>query len=150
MTGKDPLKRALIILGITLAAAILLAPGSSSATATNGYRGSTDAGGLIAIRAKFNGNGEPTSARSLRWANIPASCQGSPTAHSGELGISMPVDNDGKFHGSDKLSTGAKVTIRGRFKHHAEKASGTFRLKGTIPGCVNADTGTLGWDMNRK
>jgi hypothetical protein len=144
-------KRPAIVLGAALAVAVLLAPGSSNATGTNGYSGSTDAGGLIAIRAKFNGKGEPTTARSLRWANIPAACQGySPTAHSGDLKLSMKVDDKGNFSGSGEVPTGAKVTIRGRFKHHAEKASGTFRLKGTISGCVKADTGTLGWEMTRK
>jgi hypothetical protein len=145
------MKRALIVLGATMAAAVLLTPGSSSATATNGYRGETDAGGLIAIRAKFDGKGEPTSARSLRWANIPAACRGyAPTAHSGDLRLSMKVDDKGNFHGSGEISTGAKATIRGRFKHHGATASGTFRLKGTISGCVKADTGTLGWEMTRK
>jgi hypothetical protein len=145
------MKRPLIILGTTLVAVVLLVPGIGSAAATNGYRGETDAGGLIAIRAKFNGKGEPTTARSLRWANIPAACQGySPTAHSGDLHLSMKVDDNGNFQGSGKVPTGAKVTIHGRFKQHGEKASGTFRLKGTISGCVNADTGTLGWAMTRK
>jgi hypothetical protein len=145
------MKRSITILGVVLTAAVLLVPGTSTATATNGYSGETEVGGLIAIRAKFNGKGEPTSARSLRWANIPAACQGySPTAHSGDLHLTMKVDGDGNFHGSGKVPTGAKVTIRGRFTQHGEKASGTFRLKGTISGCVNADTGTLKWEMARK
>lgn len=145
------MKRNLPLFGLALSTAALLAPGTSAATATNGYRGETEVGGLIAIRAKFNAKGEPTSARSLRWANIPAACQGySPTAHSGELHLTMRVDGDGNFHGSGNVPTGAKVTIRGQFTHHGEKASGTFRLKGTISGCVKADTGTLKWDMARK
>jgi hypothetical protein len=143
------MKRSPIILA-ALAAAVLLVPVSSAAAATNGYRGETDAGGLIAIRAKFNGRGEPTSAHSLRWANIPASCGDRVTTHSGDVGLSMKVDDEGRFEGSGEVSTGAKVTIRGRFKHHAKKASGTFRLKGTIAGCSAADTGTLGWEMTRK
>jgi hypothetical protein len=138
-----------VVIFVSALAVALLVP--VAATATNGYHGETEAGGLIAIRAKFNGHGDPTTAYALRWANIPATCQGySPTAHSGDIKASMKVDDKGRFDGSGKVPTGAKVTVHGRFSRDAQSASGTFRLKGTISGCVEADTGTLDWDMTRK
>jgi hypothetical protein len=148
---QQDMRRLVIIISIALASAALLAPSGSGAATAPGYYGSTEAGGEIAFGAKFNGKGKPTQVKHLRWANIPAACTGyPPTAHSGELKITMKVDSHGKFHGSGEVSTGAKVTISGRFKHHDQKATGTFRLNGTISGCVNADTGKLGWDTTKK
>ena len=141
------MRRPALILGIVIACAALAAP----AIAANGYRGETEAGGLLAIRAKFNGHGDPTKAYALRWANIPATCRGyPPTADSGDIKLSMKVDDHGRFDGSGKAYFGAKVTISGRFSKNAKKASGTFRIKGQIAACSDADTGSLDWDMNRK
>lgn len=140
-----------IILGTAITSLALLAPSSVGAATTNGYHGSTDAGGLIAFDAKLNGKGTPTRVQRLRWANLPASCKGfSPTATSSDLDIMMKVDSDGRFQGAGKVPTGAKVTLSGRFKKHATIATGTFRLKGTLPGCKQADTGSLGWEMTKK
>lgn len=145
------MRRSTIILVPALAALALLVPSGSTATTTDGYHGSTDAGGLIAFDAKFNAKDKPTRVRRLRWANLPASCKGySPTATSSDLDFTMKVDGDGRFQGGSKVPTGAKVTISGRFKQHDQKATGTFRLKGTIAGCLKADTGSLSWNMTKK
>ena len=129
----------------------LLAASASVATTTNGYHGSTEVGGLIAFGAKFNAKGEPIRVESLRWANVPTSCSGSPYQHSGELDLTMRVDGEGRFHGSDKLPFGdAKVAFAGRFESHDKRAVGTFRLHGSIAGCSDSDTGKLGWEMTKK
>ncbi len=141
----------LIVVCIALASVVVLETGLSGAATAPGYYGSTAAGGEIAFGYKLNGKGKPARVKHLRWANVPASCIGyPPTAHSGDLKITMKVNRHGKFRGSDEVSTGAKVTFAGRFKRHDQKASGTFRLKGTIAGCSNADTGKLGWNATRK
>lgn len=128
----------------------LLAADAGFAITTNGFHGSTEAGGLIAYGAKFNAKGDPVRVQDVRWANVPVSCGGSPFQHSGDLKhLVMRVDNDGHFHGSDKLGL-AKVAIAGRFTHHDTRAVGTFRLHGSIPGCSDADTGKLSWEMTKK
>ena len=145
------MRRIAITFGLVLASVALLAPGGVAAAVAPGYYGSTNAGGEIAFGAKFDGKGKPTQVKHLRWANIPASCPGfPPLGQSGDLKITMKVDGHGEFQGSDKLSTGAKVTIKGKFKHHDAKASGTFRIKGGVAGCANVDTGSLGWHTTKK
>jgi hypothetical protein len=118
----------------------------------DGYRGETEAGGLVAVRVDYDHKGNPTSVHSLRWANVPAACTGySPTATTGDVNLSMKVDDRGAFKGSDKLDIGhATVTISGRFKHNPATATGKFQVKGSISGCAAADTGKLGWEMTRK
>jgi hypothetical protein len=141
----------LIAAGVALLSVLILGTGIGSAATAPGYYGSTDAGGEIAFGFKLNSKDKPKQVKHLRWANVPASCTGyPPTAHSGDLKITMKVDRHGKFRGSDEISTGAKVSFAGQFKHNYRKASGTFRLKGTIAGCANADTGKLGWNAARK
>ncbi len=145
------MRRLFFVISTALASLALLLPSGSTAITTNGYHGSTDAGGLIAFGAKFNAKGKPIRVQALRWANVPASCSGSPYQHSGELTLTMRVNRKGRFHGSKKLPIGdAKVAIAGRFKRHAKRAVGTFRLHGSIAGCSDADTGKLGWEMTKK
>ena len=139
-------------IGLVIAAIVVaLAIPSVSGALNDGYRGSTEAGGLIAVRVDYDRKENPTRVHSLRWANVPASCGTSQTATTGDVDMKMKVDDSGTFEGSDKPDIGnAKVTISGRFKHNPAKASGKFRVKGTVPGCSTADTGRLSWDMKRK
>jgi hypothetical protein len=127
----------------------LLAPPASALN--DGYRGETSAGGLIAVRVDYDHKGNPTKVHSLRWANVPISCGTFTSATTGDVKLPMKVDDRGAFKGSDDTDTGiAKVTISGRFKHNPAKASGKFRVKGTLPGCSTGDTGQLTWEMSRK
>ena len=117
----------------------------------DGYHGTTDAGGLIAVRVDYDRKEQPTRVHSLRWANIPVSCGTSSSATSGDVKLTMKVDSRGAFKGSAKPDIGnAKLTISGRFKHNPAKVSGKFQIKGTFPGCSDGDTGKLGWEMTRK
>ena len=124
---------------------------SVSGALNDGYRGETEVGGLVAVRVDYDHKGNPTRVHSLRWANVPASCGASQTATTGDVDMSMKVDDSGAFKGSDKPDIGnAKVTMSGRFKHNPAKASGKFQVKGSVPGCSEADTGRLSWEMTRK
>lgn len=115
-----------------------------------GYYGSTSAGGEIAFGAKFNKKDRPVQAKSLRWANVPIGCAGfPPSAYSNKLDGTMKVNRHGRFHETGKILN-ATITFAGKFKQHFSKATGTFRVTGTIPGCAVADTGKLGWDATRK
>jgi hypothetical protein len=83
----------------------------------------------------------------FEFHNVPAQCQGSgTTAISDPLGIHMKIRRHRKFSGHAKLN-GGKVTanVKGRFKRGFKKATGTLRVKGTVPGCAAADTGVLKW-----
>jgi len=150
MIGSMTAGRPAIVTAAVIAVALSF-PAASGAV-NDGYRGETEAGGLVAVRVDYDHKGSPTKVHSLRWANVPAACAGyAPTATSGDVKLSMKVDDRGAFKGSDKLDIGdAKVTIAGRFKHDPAKASGTFQVKGSVPGCANADTGKLSWEMARK
>ena len=141
--------RATIALVVVMAMALLIP--SAFARLNDGYRGQTEAGGLIAVRVDYDRKGNPTRVHSLRWANVPASCGASQTATTGDVDVKMKVDDRGAFKGSDEPDIGnAKVTISGRFKHNPAKAAGKFQVKGSVPGCSAADTGRLSWEMTRK
>src|SRR4051812_16590502 len=145
MTAPKTIATALI------SVAAMVFPAAAGAL-NDGYRGETSAGGLIAVRVDYDNKGNPTKVHSLRWANVPAACVGyPPTATSGDVKLSMKVDDRGAFKGSAKPDIGnAKLTISGRFKHDPADASGKFQIKGSMPGCADADTGKLSWDMSRK
>src|SRR4051812_11810221 len=149
ITAMTPGRTAIVT---TALMAVALSFPAVSGAVNDGYRGETEAGGLIAVRGDYDHHGNPTKVHSLRWANVPAACTGyAPTATSGDVKLSMKVDDRGAFKGSEKLEIGnAKVTIAGRFKHDPAKAAGTFQVKGSVPGCADADTGKLSWEMARK
>ena len=128
----------------------LLAPMGASAL-NDGYHGETEVGGLIAVRVKYDSKDFPKEVHALRWANVPISCGTFTSATTGDVKISMKVDDRGAFKGSTDTDTGhGTVTISGRFKKNPAKASGKFQVKGTLPGCSTGDTGRLSWDMARK
>src|SRR5689334_9875215 len=140
----------LVRLIVVALAASLLAPLVAWGL-NDGYHGTTDTGGLIAVRVDYDRNEQPTRVHSLRWANIPVSCGTSSSATSGDVKLTMKVDSRGAFKGSAKPDIGdAKLTISGRFKHDPSQVSGKFQIKGTLPACSDADTGKLGWEMTRK
>jgi hypothetical protein len=148
MTSQYPLRATM---AVAVALAIVLAAPSASGSSADGYRGSTEVGGLIAVRVDYDRKGDPIRVHSLRWANVPVACGTSQSATTGDVNMKMKVDDHRAFKGSDKPDIGnATVTISGRFKRNPAKASGKFRVKGTIPGCSTADTGRLSWEMKRK
>jgi hypothetical protein len=91
-------------------------------------------------------NGAPTKLTRFEFNNIPATCTGyAPTAASGTFPHRIAVGSDGRFHASVKQNSGrVTYTVSGRFKGQ-DKASGTLRIKGTVPGCATADTGRVRW-----
>ena len=87
----------------------------------------------------------------FEFNNIPASCLGyPPTAVSGTFPHTIFVARDGTFHASMKQNGGrVTYTVRGRFKDQ-NRASGTLRVKGTVPGCASADTGKMHWSAKHN
>jgi hypothetical protein len=137
------------VLGAAIAA---LAGASVAGAAHQGFHGTPDTvAGLVAFDATFK-NHKPVDAYHFRWNNIPAPCSPSgSTATTGEFGKTMSVDGSGQFQGRGHMQgyPDAHVKVTGQFKHHNTRAVGTFHLHGTIPGCLNADTGTLDWHADK-
>ena len=95
-----------VIRPIVLAlAASLLAPLAAFGL-NDGYHGTTDTGGLIAVRVDYDRKEQPIRVHSLRWANIPVSCGTSSSATSGDVKLTMKVDSRGAFEGSAKPDIG--------------------------------------------
>ena len=142
-------RRAWIAIAAVSATALLAPP--ATASLPDGYHGSTEAGGLIAVRVDYNRKGKPKRVHSLRWANVPISCGTFQSATTGDVKLKMKVDKRRAFKGSTDTDTGnATVTISGRFKSNPKKVAGKFQVKGTVPGCSQGDTGKLTWTMKRK
>jgi len=95
--------------------------------------------------------GRPTLVRRFEFHNVPAACKGSAgTAVSDPLTITMKIDGNRTFHGSESLNGGrVKVQVSGSFSKSFAKASGTLRARGDVPGCGSADTGILHWKAPR-
>ena len=66
-------------------------------------------------------------------------------------GFDMRVNDRRKFHGIFSVpQSNHTAIIRGKFKHHNRTVVGTLRVKGNFAGgCVDANTGALGWVAHR-
>jgi hypothetical protein len=89
----------------------------------------------------------------FEFNNVPASCTGSrttSTAVSDKFPHTIFVSSAGSFHASVKPN-GCRVTytVHGHFKNQ-NSASGTLRVKGTVPGCGSADTGKVHWSAKHN
>ena len=87
----------------------------------------------------------------FEFNNIQATCTGFPnTAVSNKFPHTIKVKNDGTFHASVKVNGGrATYTVSGRFKNQ-NQASGKLHVKGTVPGCGRADTGSVHWSAKHN
>lgn len=90
---------------------------------------------------------KPSVVRRFSYFNIPAACKGSAgTAVTGSLTITMKVSAKRRFSGSQTLPGGGpKVLVSGVFARSFKKATGTIRVRGNVPGCAVADTGSVRW-----
>jgi hypothetical protein len=108
--------------------------------------GANNAG--VEFRAKIH-RGHARKVLEFRWFNIPVppNCADSFEG----LKFNMAVNRRGKFSGRYEVpNTNHVANVKGHFKHHAKKAVGTIRLRGSFAGgCVNADTGLLNWTAKR-
>ena len=95
--------------------------------------------------------GKPRTVRRFEFHNIPAQCKGyGGSAVTGQLTITMRVSSHRKFAGTESLNGGREtVKVSGTFARGFGKASGTLRVRGTVPGCTSADTGVVHWRAPR-
>jgi hypothetical protein len=96
-------------------------------------------------------HGVVTKLTRFEFNNIPASCgAGRSSATSGTFPHTIKVDSKGKFHATVKQNGGrVTYTVRGHFTN-PNKAAGTLRINGTVPGCPNADTGKVRWSAKHN
>lgn len=139
-------------LATAVVSAALALPSSAGATFRQFYSGPVGSGANnagVEFHARFHSkrafrHGKPPSkVVDFGWFNVPVApqCFDSSDAPSG---FDMRVNDAGRFRGT--LDAGNRTAlVTGKFKHHNRKVVGTLRLKGTFPGCANADSGTLDW-----
>ena len=138
------------MVGVGLAVALLLLPAVALAARrvihgpAGGGSGTVD----ITLVAK---HGSVKKLTRFEFNNVPASCgAGSPSATSGTFPHTIKVGTDRKFHATAKQN-GGRVTyaVRG---HSAVRTGppGPCRIKGTVPGCPNADTGKVHWSATHN
>jgi hypothetical protein len=87
----------------------------------------------------------------FEFNNIPVTCTGfPPSATSGTFPHTIHVGKDQKFSASVKQNGGrVTYTVHGHFSSQ-DKAAGTLRVKGTVPGCSKADTGKVRWSAKHN
>lgn len=133
----------LLVVGISVA----LALPAFALAASRVIHGPAGPGVQATIDIQFNTvNKHPTKITRLDFANVPAACTGSsPTAVSDTWPHKILVSSKGNFHSVQKLDAGRLIyTVSGHFSSQ-NKATGTLHIKGPVPGCSSADTGTVHW-----
>jgi hypothetical protein len=103
------------------------------------------------VDVQFNiHKGHPTKITRFEFNNIPAACPGSlGTAVSATFPRHIAVASDGRFHATAKTNAGRLTyAVSGHFIN-LHTAAGRLRIKGTVPGCLSADTGRVHWSAKR-
>jgi len=132
---------------LAAAVALMLAPPSIALALSRVLHGPAGPGRSAIVDVQFNiGHGHATKITRFQFANIPASCHGyPPTAVSAELSVHPSVSASGHFQAMEKTNGGrVTYTVSGQFTG-LDKAAGTLRVKGTVSGCLAADTGVVHW-----
>jgi hypothetical protein len=140
-------RRAGVIAGVIVA---LLLPAAALAARrvihgpAGGGSGTVD----ITLTAK---HGSVKKLTRFEFNNIPATCTGSSqTATSGTFPHTIKVRANGRFHATVKQNGGrVTYTVSGHFSSQ-DKAAGTLRIKGTVTGCSQADTGKVHWSAKHN
>jgi hypothetical protein len=141
--------RARTSLGVGLVIALLLpAVALAARRVIHGPAGGGSGTVDITLVAK---HGKVKKLTRFEFNNIPVTCTGfPPSATSGTFPHTIKVGSDGRFHASVKQNGGrVTYTVRGHFKSQ-DKAAGTLRVNGTVPGCSKADTGKVHWSAKHN
>jgi hypothetical protein len=133
--------------GIALIAALALALPAVALAGRRVIHGPAGGGsGTVDITLVTNKKHVVKKLTRFEFNNIQATCKGFPnTATSGTFPHTIFVDANGGFSASVKQNHGrVTYTVSGDFKNQ-NSASGTLRVKGSVPGCGKADTGKVHW-----
>ena len=137
------------MVGIAVVAALLLpALALAARRVIHGPAGGGSGTVDITLVAK---HGKVKKLTRFEFNNIPVTCTGfPPSATSGTFPHTIKVDTDAKFSASVKQNGGrVTYTVHGHFSGQ-DKAAGTLRVKGTVPGCSKADTGKVHWSAKHN
>jgi hypothetical protein len=137
------------MVGVGLAVALLLpAVAFAARRVIHGPAGGGSGTVDITLVAK---HGSVKKLTRFEFNNIPVTCTGSaPSATSGTFPHTIHVGKDQKFSASVKQNGGrVTYTVHGHFSSQ-DKAAGTLRVKGTVPGCSKADTGKVHWSAKHN
>ena len=139
------------MVGVGLAVALLLLPAVALAARrvihgpAGGGSGTVD----ITLVAK---HGSVKKLTRFEFNNIPVTCTGSaPSATSGTFPHTIKVGKKSQKFSASVKQNGGRVTytVHGHFDSQ-DKAAGTLRVNGTVPGCSKADTGKVHWSAKHN
>ena len=139
------MKRYLMVSAIVAALALPAEALGSAAYSGPVGDGSNNAG--VELSVVFR-NHHPKRVKAFNWFNVPIPTHCTDSAN---FPVDMPVhlvNGQRRFHGHHSIpETTHEAWIHGRFRHHNKKVVGTLRIKGAgfSGGCLNADTGALGY-----
>ena len=133
-----------IVIAVALPALVLPAAALAGRRVIHGPAGGGS--GTVDITLVTSKSGAVTKLTRFEFNNIQATCVGFPnTAVSSKFPHTIKVASSGRFHASVTANAGrVSYMVSGRFKNQ-NSASGTLRVKGTVPGCGRADTGRVHW-----
>ena len=141
---KRLVKRIVIYASVMVALTLTLATEAAGSASLRSFSGRFQGGGLDTFTAGFNHGGPVRVRRGWIWRNLPVPCPGADTTSSAYFTFGMSVNNKRKFHGST-ANRRFTATVHGRFSRRGHKAHGILRLRGTVHGRPNCDTGHVLW-----
>jgi uncharacterized protein (DUF2147 family) len=138
---------------IALVAVVALALPAAALAGRRVIHGPAGAGSGTVDITLVTKKGQITKLTRFEFNNIQATCKGSRpsvTAVSNQFPHTIKVASDGSFSAKVKVNGGhVTYTVSGDFKDQ-NSASGKLRVKGAVPGCGTADTGTVHWSAKHN
>lgn len=137
--------------GIALMAVVALALPAAALAGRRVIHGDAGAGSGTVDITLVTKKHVVTKLTRFEFNNIQATCKGSGvTAVSDQFPHTIKVASDGSFSAKVKVNGGrVTYTVSGDFKNQ-DSASGKLRVKGSVPGCGKADTGTVRWSAKHN
>jgi hypothetical protein len=135
-----------IVIGAGLVVALAFA--AAAIASIRHYHGAVREGGSLKFQTKFR-HGETIKVKKFVFRHVPMKCDdgASTVGNVGSPPPAMRVNQEHRFHGDFTSENGQKrLRIRGRLRHHDQRARGRLRVTGDFGGgATNCDTGRTHW-----
>ena len=135
-----------IVIGAGLIVALAFA--AAAVASIRHYHGHVREGGSLKFRTKVRDD-ETIKVKRFVFNRVPMECDNgaSTVGDRGSPPPPMRVNQEHRFHGDFTSGNGHKrLRIRGRLRHHDQKARGTLRVTGDFGGgATHCDTGKTHW-----